>query len=176
MVCHHLDKSIPEDLAFAESRIRAETVAAEDVLHDAGAISMISSDSQAMGRVGEVVSRTWRTASKMREFRGPLAAMGDTSVRDNGRVKRYIAKYTINPSVLSSSVHRLPNTTLTHLPYSAITHGISHLVGHIAPGTLADLVLWKPENFGAKPEMVLKAGVIALSQVSLFFVLSLYIF
>lgn len=102
MVCHHLDKSIPEDLAFAESRIRAETVAAEDVLHDMGAISMISSDSQAMGRVGEVVSRTWRTASKMRSFRGPLTALGDTEGRDNARVKRYIAKYTINPYVLDS--------------------------------------------------------------------------
>ena len=97
MVCHHLDKSIPEDLAFAESRIRAETVAAEDVLHDTGAISMISSDSQAMGRVGEVISRTWRTASKMREFRGPLAALGDHEGHDNARVKRYISKYTINP-------------------------------------------------------------------------------
>ncbi|KAA1478514.1 urease [Dentipellis sp. KUC8613] len=143
MVCHHLDRSIPEDLAFAESRIRAETVAAEDVLHDTGAISMISSDSQAMGRVGEVVSRTWRTASKMREFHGPLAGLGDCEGVDNGRVKRYIAKYTINP---------------------AITHGIGHLVGHVAPGTLADLVLWKPENFGVKPEMVLKSGVIAWSQ------------
>ncbi|KII89649.1 hypothetical protein PLICRDRAFT_39770 [Plicaturopsis crispa FD-325 SS-3] len=143
MVCHHLDKSIPEDLAFAESRIRAETVAAEDVLHDTGAISMISSDSQAMGRVGEVVSRTWRTASKMREFRGPLASLGDVEGNDNGRVKRYIAKYTINP---------------------AITHGIGHMVGHVGVGTLADLVLWKPENFGSKPEMVLKSGVIAVSQ------------
>ncbi|KAI9060990.1 urease [Trametes sanguinea] len=143
MVCHHLDKSIPEDLAFAESRIRAETVAAEDVLHDTGAISMISSDSQAMGRVGEVVSRTWRTASKMREFRGPLTALGDFEGHDNGRVKRYISKYTVNP---------------------AITHGISHLVGQVAVGTLADLVLWKPENFGAKPEMVLKSGVIAWAQ------------
>ncbi|KAH9945282.1 urease [Epithele typhae] len=143
MVCHHLDKSIPEDLAFAESRIRAETVAAEDVLHDTGAISMISSDSQAMGRVGEVITRTWRTASKMRECRGPLAALGDRDDNDNGRVKRYISKYTINP---------------------AITHGISHLVGQIAPGRLADLVLWKPENFGSKPEMVLKSGVIAWSQ------------
>ena len=102
MVCHHLDKSIPEDLAFAESRIRAETVAAEDVLHDTGAISMISSDSQAMGRVGEVISRTWRTASKMKEFRGPLADLGDRDGVDNGRVKRYIAKYTVNPSVLLS--------------------------------------------------------------------------
>jgi urease len=96
-VCHHLDKSIPEDLAFAESRIRAETVAAEDVLHDIGAISMISSDSQAMGRVGEVISRTWRTAAKMREVRGPLVSEGDTDGKDNMRVKRYIAKYTINP-------------------------------------------------------------------------------
>lgn len=99
MVCHHLDKSIPEDLAFAESRIRAETVAAEDVLHDTGAISMISSDSQAMGRVGEVVSRTWRTASKMREARGPLTSLGDRDGVDNARVKRYISKYTINPYV-----------------------------------------------------------------------------
>lgn len=99
MVCHHLDRSIPEDLAFAESRIRAETVAAEDVLHDTGAISMISSDSQAMGRVGEVVSRTWRTASKMKEFRGPLHSLGDVDGVDNARVKRYVAKYTINPLV-----------------------------------------------------------------------------
>ncbi|KAI1797294.1 urease [Ganoderma leucocontextum] len=143
MVCHHLDKSIPEDLAFAESRIRAETVAAEDVLHDTGAISMISSDSQAMGRVGEVISRTWRTASKMREFRGPFTALGDQEGHDNGRVKRYISKYTINP---------------------AITHGISHLVGQVAVDMLADLVLWKPENFGAKPEMVIKSGVIAWAQ------------
>ncbi|PPQ80155.1 hypothetical protein CVT25_001448 [Psilocybe cyanescens] len=143
MVCHHLDRSIPEDLAFAESRIRAETVAAEDVLHDSGAIAMISSDSQAMGRVGEVVSRTWRTASKLREFRGPLKDLGDEDGKDNARVKRYISKYTINP---------------------AITHGISHVVGHVAVGTLADLVLWKPENFGAKPEMVLKSGVIAWAQ------------
>jgi urease len=150
MVCHHLDKSIPEDLAFAESRIRAETVAAEDVLHDIGAISMISSDSQAMGRVGEVVSRTWRTAAKMREFRGPLKSMKDDDV-DNGRVKRYIAKYTINP---------------------AITHGISHLVGQVKPGTLADLVVWKPENFGVKPELVLKSGVIAWAQVRAFFALA----
>ncbi|KAJ2934708.1 hypothetical protein H1R20_g2418, partial [Candolleomyces eurysporus] len=143
MVCHHLDKSIPEDLAFAESRIRAETVAAEDVLHDLGAISMISSDSQAMGRVGEVVSRTWRTASKLKDFKGPLVSLGDSESNDNFRVKRYIAKYTINP---------------------AITHGISHLVGQVAVGTLADLVLWKPENFGSKPEMVLKSGVIAWAQ------------
>jgi urease len=97
MVCHHLDKSIPEDLAFAESRIRAETVAAEDVLHDTGAISMISSDSQAMGRIGEVISRTWRTAAKMREVRGPLADLGDDESKDNARVKRYVSKYTVNP-------------------------------------------------------------------------------
>ena len=148
MVCHHLDKSIPEDLSFAESRIRGETVAAEDVLHDIGAISMISSDSQAMGRVGEVVSRTWRTAGKMREMRGPLKELGDGegNKNDNGRVKRYVAKYTINP---------------------ALTHGISHMVGHVALNTLADLVLWKPENFGTKPEMVLKSGVIVWAQVSL---------
>ncbi|EJU04564.1 urease [Dacryopinax primogenitus] len=143
MVCHHLDKSIPEDLAFAESRIRAETVAAEDVMHDIGAISMISSDSQAMGRVGEVVSRTWRTAAKMKDVRGPLVSEGDTKEKDNMRVKRYIAKYTINP---------------------AITHGMSHMIGQVAVGTLADLVLWKPENFGTKPEMVLKSGVIAWAQ------------
>ncbi|CAE6465966.1 unnamed protein product [Rhizoctonia solani] len=143
MVCHHLDKSIPEDCAFADSRIRKETIAAEDVLHDIGAISMISSDSQAMGRVGEVVSRTWRTASKMRELRGPLANDGDEDGKDNVRVKRYISKYTVNP---------------------AVTHGISHLVGQVKEGCLADLVLWRPENFGAKPEMVLKSGVIAWAQ------------
>ncbi|KAG1738338.1 urease [Suillus paluster] len=145
MVCHHLDKSIPEDLAFAESRIRAETVAAEDVLHDSGAISMISSDSQAMGRVGEVTSRTWRTASKLKEFKGPLKELDDTSEKDNGRVKRYISE-------------------VYDQPVSAITHGISHLVGSVEVGKLADLVLWKPENFGAKPEMVLKSGVIAWAQ------------
>ncbi|KAF4614281.1 hypothetical protein D9613_007992 [Agrocybe pediades] len=153
MVCHHLDRSIPEDLAFAESRIRAETVAAEDVLHDIGAISMISSDSQAMGRVGEVVSRTWRTASKMRDLRGALRNLGDEDGllggrgkggKDNARVKRYISKYTINP---------------------AITHGISHVVGDIAENKLADLVLWKPENFGVKPEMVLKGGVIVWAKI-----------
>ncbi|KAL5526948.1 URE1 [Sanghuangporus sanghuang] len=143
MVCHHLDKSIPEDISFADSRIRKETVAAEDVLHDIGAISMISSDSQAMGRVGAVVSRTWRTASKMREVRGPLKELGDVEGKDNGRVKRYIAKYTVNP---------------------AITHGFDHVVGSVAVGQLADLVLWRPENFGAKPEVVLKSGVIAWAQ------------
>ncbi|OCF34631.1 urease [Kwoniella heveanensis CBS 569] len=141
MVCHHLDKSIPEDIAFADSRIRAETVAAEDVLQDTGAISMISSDSQAMGRIGEVIARTWRTAAKMKEVRGALE--GDSEKRDNERVKRYISKYTINP---------------------AITHGMSHLIGQIAVGCLADLVIWKPEHFGARPEMVLKSGVIAWAQ------------
>lgn len=168
MVCHHLDKSIPEDLAFAESRIRAETVAAEDVLHDIGAISMISSDSQAMGRVGEVVSRTWRTASKMREFRGPLTALGDTEEgNDNGRVKRYIAKYTINPLSLHPVLYIFAFDA--YWGVRAITHGISHLVGQVAVGTLADLVLWKPENFGAKPEMVLKSGVITWAQVRISF-------
>jgi urease len=148
MVCHHLDRSIPEDIAFAESRIRAETVAAEDVLHDSGAISMISSDSQAMGRVGEVVSRTWRTASKMREFNGQLKEdQANGGSCDNFRVKRYIAKYTINP---------------------AIAHGVSHIIGDIAVGKLADLVLWQPSNFGVRPEQVIKGGVIAWAQVSLF--------
>ncbi|ODO09283.1 urease [Cryptococcus amylolentus CBS 6273] len=141
MVCHHLDKSIPEDIAFADSRIRAETVAAEDVLQDTGAISMISSDSQAMGRIGEVIARTWRTAAKMKSVRGPLP--GDEETRDNNRVKRYIAKYTVNP---------------------AITHGMSHLIGSVAVGQLADLSIWKAENFGARPEMVLKGGVIAWAQ------------
>ncbi|GAA5990378.1 hypothetical protein JCM11641_002343 [Rhodosporidiobolus odoratus] len=139
MVCHHLDRAIPEDIAFAESRIRGATVAAEDVLHDIGAISIISSDSQAMGRIGEVVSRTWRTASKLKEFRGPMKGEKVEGV-DNERVKRYIAKYTINP---------------------ALAHGISHVVGDIAPGKLADLVLWTPANFGVRPEMVIKGGVVA---------------
>lgn len=142
MVCHHLDRSIPEDVAFAESRIRGETVAAEDVLHDSGAISMISSDSQAMGRIGEVVSRTWRTAAKMREMTGPLEDEKEGS--DNLRVKRYIAKYTVNP---------------------AISHGISHIVGDIAVGKLADLVLWAPSNFGIRPETVIKGGVIAWANI-----------
>jgi urease subunit alpha len=138
MVCHHLNAAIPEDLAFAESRIRAETIAAEDVLHDLGAISMMSSDSQAMGRVGEVIIRTWQTADKMKKQRGPLAgeAVGD----DNRRVKRYVAKYTINP---------------------AIAHGLAEQVGSIEPGKLADLVLWKPAFFGVKPELVVKGGFIA---------------
>jgi len=142
MVCHHLDKDIPEDVAFAESRIRAETIAAEDILHDMGAISIISSDAQAMGRVGEVVTRTWQTADKMKEQRGPLAA-DEGSSADNARIKRYIAKYTINP---------------------AIAHGMSHMVGSVSPGKLADLVLWKPMFFGAKPEMVIKGGTIAWAQ------------
>jgi len=140
MVCHHLDPGIAEDIAFAESRIRRETIAAEDILHDIGAFSMMSSDSQAMGRVGEVIIRTWQTAHKMREQRGALS--GDDAGRDNARVKRYVAKYTINP---------------------AITHGISHLVGSIEVGKLADLVLWKPAFFGVKPSLVLKSGMIAMA-------------
>jgi urease subunit alpha len=138
MVCHHLDPGIAEDIAFAESRIRRETIAAEDILHDMGALSMMSSDSQAMGRVGEVIIRTWQTAHKMQETRGPL--QGDSDRHDNARVKRYVAKYTINP---------------------AITHGVSHLVGSIEVGKLADLVLWKPAFFGVKPSLILKSGMIA---------------
>ncbi|MCO7610058.1 urease subunit alpha [Pseudomonas chlororaphis] len=140
MVCHHLDPSIAEDVAFAESRIRRETIAAEDILHDLGAFSMISSDSQAMGRVGEVVTRTWQTADKMHKQRGPLP--GDGPGNSNFRVKRYIAKYTINP---------------------AITHGISHEVGSIEVGKWADLVLWRPAFFGVKPTLILKGGAIAAS-------------
>jgi urease subunit alpha len=140
MVCHHLNPQVPEDVAFAESRIRPETIAAEDILHDMGVISMISSDSQAMGRVGEVVLRTWQTAHKMKAQRGPLG--GDSPRNDNQRVKRYVAKYTINP---------------------AITHGMASEIGSIEPGKLADLVLWKPAFFGAKPEMVVKGGFIAWS-------------
>ncbi|BAL98355.1 urease subunit alpha [Caldilinea aerophila] len=140
MVCHHLNPQVPEDVAFAESRIRAETIAAEDILHDLGVISMIASDSQAMGRVGEVIIRTWQTAHKMKVQRGPLAP--DTARHDNFRAKRYVAKYTINP---------------------AITHGIAHEVGSIEPGKLADLVLWKPAFFGVKPEMVIKGGFIVWS-------------
>jgi urease subunit alpha len=138
MVCHHLNPSIPEDLAFAESRIRAETIAAEDVLHDLGAISMMSSDSQAMGRIGEVIIRTWQTADKMKRQRGALP--GETPGDDNLRVKRYVAKYTINP---------------------AIAHGLADHVGSIAVGKLADLVVWKPAFFGVKPELVVKGGLIA---------------
>lgn len=140
MVCHHLDPSIAEDVAFAESRIRRETIAAEDILHDLGAFSMISSDSQAMGRVGEVITRTWQTAHKMKVQRGPLT--GDSERNDNNRIKRYIAKYTINP---------------------ALTHGIAHEVGSIEVGKLADLVLWKPAFFGTKPSMVIKGGMIAIA-------------
>jgi urease subunit alpha len=141
MVCHHLDSSIPEDVAFAESRIRRETIAAEDILHDLGAFSMLSSDSQAMGRIGEVILRTWQTAHKMKLQRGPLPE--DSDRNDNFRVKRYIAKYTINP---------------------AITHGIAEHVGSIDVGKLADLCLWNPAFFGVKPEMVIKGGMIAWSQ------------
>ena len=139
MVCHHLDPSIPEDLAFAESRIRRETIAAEDILHDLGALSMMSSDSQAMGRVGEVIIRTWQTAHKMKQQRGPLAGDG---AADNARVKRYIAKYTINP---------------------AVAQGLSHEVGSVQPGKLADLVLWSPAYFGVKPDLVIKGGSIVLA-------------
>ncbi len=140
MVCHHLNSQVPEDVAFAESRIRAETIAAEDILHDMGVFSMIASDSQAMGRVGEVISRTWQTAHKMKVQRGALPQ--DSARNDNFRAKRYIAKYTINP---------------------ALTHGIAHEVGSIEPGKLADLVLWKPAFFGVKPEIILKGGFIAWS-------------
>lgn len=141
MVCHHLDAGIPEDVAFAESRIRRETIAAEDILHDLGAFSIIASDSQAMGRVGEVITRTLQTAHKMKVQRGPLE--GDSSRNDNTRIKRYIAKFTINP---------------------AIAHGINSQVGSVEVGKLADLVLWKPGFFGVKPELVLKAGSIAWAQ------------
>ncbi len=140
MVCHHLNPQVPEDVAFAESRIRPETIAAEDILHDMGVLSMISSDSQAMGRIGEVVTRTWQTAHKMKVQRGALA--GDSSRNDNARAKRYVAKYTINP---------------------AITHGMATEIGSIEPGKLADLVLWKPAFFGVKPEMIVKGGFIAWS-------------
>src|SRR5215467_8316860 len=142
MVCHHLDPSIPEDVAFAESRIRKETIAAEDILHDIGALSMMSSDSQAMGRLGEVIIRTWQTADKMKRQRGPLP--GETSGDDNLRVKRYVAKYTINP---------------------AIAHGLSSHVGSVEVGKLADLVLWKPAFFGVKPEMVVKGGLIGWAAI-----------
>ena len=138
MVCHHLSSSIPEDLAFAESRIRKETIAAEDILHDLGALSMMSSDSQAMGRVGEVIIRTWQTADKMKRQRGPLPE--ETGDNDNARAKRYIAKYTINP---------------------AIAHGVSRHIGSIEPGKLADLVLWTPAFFGVKPDLIIKGGAIA---------------
>ncbi len=138
MVCHHLDPSIPEDIAFADSRIRKESIAAEDIMHDLGGISMIASDSQAMGRVGEMITRTWQTAHKMKQQRGPLSP--DTERNDNFRLKRYVAKYTINP---------------------AISHGVSHEVGSIEVGKLADLVLWKPAFFGIKPALIIKSGFIA---------------
>lgn len=141
MVCHHLDPAVPEDIAFAESRIRRETIAAEDILHDLGALSMLSSDSQAMGRVGEVITRTWQTAHKMKVQRGQLPQ--DNACHDNFRVKRYIAKYTINP---------------------AIAHGCSQIIGSVEVGKFADLVLWKPAFFGVKPEIVIKGGLIAASM------------
>ena len=141
MVCHHLDPNLPEDVAFAESRIRGETIAAEDILHDLGAISMMSSDSQAMGRIGEVITRTWQTADKMKNQRGALP--GESGANDNLRIKRYISKYTINP---------------------ALAHGMGHLLGSVEAGKFADLVLWKPALFGAKPEMVVKGGFIAWAQ------------
>jgi urease subunit alpha len=145
MVCHHLNKRIPEDVAFAESRIRRETIAAEDILHDLGAISIMSSDSQAMGRIGEVIIRTWQTAHKMKVQRGHLSASGgkNSSQNDNFRAKRYVAKYTINP---------------------AIAHGIAHEVGSVEVGKIADLVIWKPAFFGVKPKVVLKGGFIAQAQ------------
>src|SRR5690606_31143372 len=142
MVCHHLDKSIDEDVAFAASRIRKQTIAAEDVLHDMGAISMFTSDSQAMGRVGEVICRTWQIADKMKIQRGSLPEDSETDT-DNFRIKRYIAKYTINP---------------------AITHGCSHLIGSIEPGKLADFVVWDPRFFGIKPELTLKGGTVVQAQ------------
>lgn len=142
MVCHHLSRKIPEDVAFAESRIRAETIAAEDVLHDLGAISMMSSDSQAMGRCGEVILRTWNTAHKNKVQRGTLEEDKGTDA-DNFRVKRYISKYTINP---------------------AIAQGMSHLLGSVEVGKWADLVLWDPANFGVKPKLVVKGGMISHAQ------------
>ena len=142
MVCHHLDKRIPEDVAFADSRIRPETIAAEDVLHDMGVFSMMSSDSQAMGRVGEVITRTWQTASKMKDERGPLPE-DEGHGNDNYRVKRYISKYTINP---------------------AATHGISQYVGSVEAGKFADLVLWNPAFFGIKPDIIIKGGMILASK------------
>jgi len=143
MVCHHLDPSIPEDVAFADSRIRKETIAAEDILHDKGAFSMIASDSQAMGRVGEVIIRTWQTAHKMKVQFGSLKE--DSARNDNFRAKRYIAKYTINP---------------------AISHGIAEEVGSVEVGKLADLVLWKPAFFGAKPSLIIKGGFIAAAPIA----------
>ncbi|XP_071481108.1 urease subunit alpha-like [Diadema antillarum] len=144
MVCHHLDKNLKEDVAFAESRIRAETIAAEDILHDLGAISMVSSDSQAMGRVGEVITRTWQTADKMKIFRGRLS--GESGENDNLRVRRYIAKYTVNP---------------------AVAHGMGHVIGSVENGKMADLVLWNPAFFGAKPDLIIKGGQIAWAQMGM---------
>lgn len=141
MVCHHLDKNLPEDVAFAESRIRGETIAAEDILHDIGAISIMGSDAQAMGRVGEVITRTWQTADKMKKQRG--SSPEDPAEHDNARIKRYVAKYTINP---------------------ALAHGVAHDIGSVEVGKLADLVLWRPAFFGSKPELVVKGGVISWSQ------------
>ena len=145
MVCHHLSKNIAEDVAFADSRIRAETIAAEDVLHDIGAISIMSSDSQAMGRIGEVISRTWRLADKMKAQRGPLRTTysNDSLTDDNARIRRYIAKYTINP---------------------AVAHGISHVVGSVEVGKFADLVVYKREHFGVRPEMIIKGGQIVMGN------------
>lgn len=142
MSCHHLSKNIPEDIAFADSRIRAETIAAEDMLHDTGAISMMSSDSQAMGRCGEVILRTWNTAHKNKLQRGQLYEDEDTGA-DNHRAKRYVSKYTVNP---------------------ALAQGISHLVGSVEVGKLADLVVWEPSNFGTKPFIILKKGFVAAAQ------------
>ena len=141
MVCHHLDRRVPEDVAFAESRIRRETIAAEDILHDIGAFSIIASDSQAMGRVGEVIIRTWQTADKMKKQRGRLPE--ETGDNDNFRAKRYVAKYTINP---------------------AIAQGVSRHVGSVEPGKLADLVVWSPAFFGVKPDLVLKSGTITAAR------------
>ncbi|GAE93330.1 urease alpha subunit [Gracilibacillus boraciitolerans JCM 21714] len=143
MVCHHLDHNVPEDVAFADSRIRPETIAAEDILHDLGVISMIASDSQAMGRVGESVTRTWQTADKMKKQRGGFLPEDQQAENDNFRAKRYVAKYTIN---------------------QAITHGISEEVGSLEPGKLADIVIWDPKFFGTKPETVVKGGMIAYAQ------------
>ena len=140
MVCHHLDPKVPEDIAFADSRIRKQTIAAEDILHDMGIFSIMSSDTMAMGRIGEVVTRTWQNASKMKVQRGPLK--GDSEFSDNNRVKRYVAKYTINP---------------------AIAHGVDEYIGSVEVGKMADLVVWDPAFFGAKPKMVIKGGVVSLS-------------